>query len=210
MASYEIIWYPVVWEKEKTADNVIGYSIREEQSVLDYSVLNGASFVSNWEATLIYWVNAPKIISDTSIVERAKRELSWCSIAWNFWYVYLSAYSNETTYATYTISDIVWDYVFETTTYWWYSWVKIPMWWECEITASYIKWFAEPTMDFVFLINWEAVHDHLVNRNAEAYTETFTLDIPSWAIFQMRCRSVNNTQYNLWFTPTISLVLREK
>lgn len=64
----EEIWYPVVWEEIKNASNVIDYNINQEQTKDASSITNANNQTTTWLATVIPWINAPKLIADTSIV----------------------------------------------------------------------------------------------------------------------------------------------
>lgn len=64
----ETVWYPFVWEETKDASNVIDYNIREEQTIDTSAVINGNNDTTTGIATVIPWVNAPKLIASTSII----------------------------------------------------------------------------------------------------------------------------------------------
>ena len=64
----EEIWYSIVWEKEKTTDNVIDYNIREEITKDTSAIENANNQTTTWMATQIPWVNEPKLIAKTSII----------------------------------------------------------------------------------------------------------------------------------------------
>jgi hypothetical protein len=67
-ADADKVWYPVVWEKTKDADNVIDYDIREEQTKDVTAEINANNQTTTGMATVIPWVNAPKLIESTSII----------------------------------------------------------------------------------------------------------------------------------------------
>lgn len=64
----EEVWYPFVWEEQKDASDVIDYNIREEQTIDSSSVLNANNNTTTGMATVIPWINAPKLIANTSII----------------------------------------------------------------------------------------------------------------------------------------------
>ena len=64
----EKITYPVVWEEIKYADNVINYDIREEQTKDISAEINANNQTTTGMATVIPWVNAPKLLESTSII----------------------------------------------------------------------------------------------------------------------------------------------
>lgn len=64
----EEIWYPVVWEEEKHSSNVIDYNINEEQTKDVAATINANNQTTTGMATVIPWINSPKLIAKTSIV----------------------------------------------------------------------------------------------------------------------------------------------
>lgn len=64
----ETVWYNIVWEEVKDASNVVDYDIHSEVTVDTSSVLNANNDTTTGMATVIPWVNAPKLIAETSIV----------------------------------------------------------------------------------------------------------------------------------------------
>lgn len=195
MATYETIWYPVVWEKEKLADNVIGYNIREEQSISDYSVLTWASSVSNWQATLVYWVNAPKIIADTSIVwDLWWFKPIWAKIEWS-WDGISRPTDTLINLKYQTISEQYWDDGF--TKFTWAdiytSWILIPATWTYEIDAIYNT--ASSTFGWRYdykkaLWGWSAsptIHSFTwpYSSSQSLYVETFRIVLEEWDVIRM-------------------------
>jgi hypothetical protein len=63
----EKVWFPVVWEETKDASNVIDYNINKEITIDQSSVPNWNNDTTTGMANVIPWINAPKLISDTSI-----------------------------------------------------------------------------------------------------------------------------------------------
>lgn len=64
----EKVWFPVVWETEKDASNVVDYNIHEEITKDASSVINANNDTTTGMATVIPWINAPKLIASTSII----------------------------------------------------------------------------------------------------------------------------------------------
>lgn len=64
----EKIWFPVVWETEKDASNVIDYDVHDEITKDTSSVINANNDTTTGMANVIPWVNAPKLIASTSII----------------------------------------------------------------------------------------------------------------------------------------------
>ena len=64
----EQIWYNIVWEPKKDANNVIDYNIREEQTKDAFAEKNANNQTTTGMANVIPWVNAPKLLSNTSVI----------------------------------------------------------------------------------------------------------------------------------------------
>ena len=140
----ETVWYPVVWETEKDASNVIDYNIREEQTLWQSSVFNANNDTTTGMANVIPWVNAPKLIASTSIygikwADPSTVVVTWYSSLWpsayqqyqltNFNYVStIWNYWTSTNSLTipekwaYSIDFSAWDDQIWYTPNTWYSW----------------------------------------------------------------------------------------
>lgn len=126
----EIVDYDVIWAKPKQSDNVVWYNFREEQSIADFSKTNANNQTSTWQADIVYWVNRPKIIAETSIVW----DLWW----WGWW-------GGSLKYCCMTTGRIRWDASASTELTWWTmtqnlwftenSWIVISKWWLYLISA---------------------------------------------------------------------------
>ena len=77
----EKVWYPIVWEENKDASNVIDYDIRPEQTKDTSAEINANNQTTTGMATVIPWINAPKLIEKTSIISEPE-----------IWYIYLGCY----------------------------------------------------------------------------------------------------------------------
>ena len=64
----EKVWYQYVWEETKDASNVVDYDIREEITKDASAVINANNQTTTGMANVIPWVNAPKLIAETSII----------------------------------------------------------------------------------------------------------------------------------------------
>lgn len=63
----EKVWFPVVWEENKDTSNTIDYDIHEEITIDTSSIFNANNDTTTGMATVIPWVNAPKLLEGTSI-----------------------------------------------------------------------------------------------------------------------------------------------
>ena len=144
----EKIWYPVVWETEKDASNVIDYDIREEQTLWQSSVFNANNDTTTGMATVIPWVNAPKLIASTSIYGIKWADPSTVIVEWQ------------------STSHPLWDFVYVSTV--WNYWdatnqLTIPEKWTYSIDFSCWDnqiWYSPNTWhynDYYILVNWEVV-----------------------------------------------------
>ena len=66
----EEIWYSLVWEETKEASNVVDYNINPEITKDASSAVNANNDTTTGMANVIPWINAPKLIADTSIIEK--------------------------------------------------------------------------------------------------------------------------------------------
>ena len=64
----EEVWYAIVWEQQKDANNVIDYNIREEQTKDVFAIDNANNQTTTGMAWVIPWINELKLRAETSIV----------------------------------------------------------------------------------------------------------------------------------------------
>ena len=76
--SSNIVSYPVVWEPTKEPSNVVDYNIREEQTIDQSSIFTANNDTTTGMANQIPWINCPKLIASTSIID--DRKSSWSNI----------------------------------------------------------------------------------------------------------------------------------
>lgn len=146
----EIVDYDVIWAKPKQSDNVVWYNFREEQSIADFSKTNANNQTSTWQADIVYWVNRPKIIAETSIVW----DLWW----WGWW-------GGSLKYCCMTTGRIRWNASETNELTWWTmtqnlwftenSWIVIPVWWLYYISAYVYTHNAstDATLEFLMRVN---------------------------------------------------------
>ena len=189
-ANAEKITYPVVWEKIKDADNVIDYDIREEQTKDISAEINANNQTTTGMATVIPWINAPKLIESTSIISTPVP-----------WYIYavvnfIWPYTNEWTVSLFPhLSNQVWEPQY---TVWWTNnrYLRIPADWVYKISMTYpyfsssrynvsFKFFSSEKwqIDSVSPSNWDETRDYTLQfKKWELLTASWTvtkLD-PSW------------------------------
>lgn len=78
----EEVWYWIIWEEKKDPSNVIDYNINSEQTKDTSAIINANNQTTTGMAWVIPWINAPKLIAETSII--------W----WVWWWVKIVEISN--------------------------------------------------------------------------------------------------------------------
>lgn len=64
----EEVWYSLVGEETKEASNVVDYKINEEITKDASAVENANNQTTTGMATVVPWINAPKLLANTSII----------------------------------------------------------------------------------------------------------------------------------------------
>lgn len=183
----EKIWYPVVWEKQKDASNVVNYDINEEITIDTNSLFNANNDTTTGMATVIPWVNAPKLIENTSIYQDAESKTWWAKLfkSFHLYYPYDDTWSIRNDW---TISDEYWNIKFEGVTWptlqW--NWLKIPATWWYEMTITYPRWWSSFKVDVeLCLLKWWFGNDVTIVNHVAAYnnvvvTETIKYHFNAW------------------------------
>jgi len=100
----EKVGYPVVWEEVKDASNVIDYQINEEITKDTSWEINANNDTTTGMATVIPWVNAPKLLADTSIIW-------WWGKWWGWAIVEISNYTSIDERQPVVDRVLAWEYV---------------------------------------------------------------------------------------------------
>ena len=101
------ITYPVVWEETKYASNVIDYDIRDEITKDTSAEINANNQTTTGMATVIPWVNAPKLLEWTSIIKEKTSSLVWVvSVTDNY-----TEHEDNPKYWTVISSETLWNWV---------------------------------------------------------------------------------------------------
>lgn len=133
----EKVWYPVVWEEVKDASNVIDYDIHDEITKDASAVINANNQTTTGMANVIPWVNAPKLLADTSIVWIPEQEWSF------YWKTNVTATTWDFTSTPWNSIVYPWKYVTVTANtlpYKWSTnskWLVFPMSWWYSIKTTY-------------------------------------------------------------------------
>lgn len=193
----EKVWYSFIWEKAKEDPNVIDYNINEEITKDTSAVFNANNDTTTGMATVIPWVNAPKLIAKTSIY--------WIDFnAWFKWWVqfrYLAATSTtipiweEVSVWVDRMTeerDERWPYDFK---YMQWKWIVIPTNWtyelKCLLDWAWTGWSAyfDATLDtFVW-----GVLAHTSASTTWWTTETFNINAYKWQWITFRVNYDNRS-----------------
>ena len=182
----EKVTYPVVWEKIKDADNVIDYNINEEITTDKSSVFNANNDTTTGMATVIPWVNAPKLIQTTSIYQNWEWLSGGCTASNS---VRLSRPDYNTDSIKYwNISNEYWNIKFENRTDWgfWWNWLIVPTSWWYQIDMTCTHWWSTFSVDVQLRINqwwywsWTTLIDHPWQYNTSSPVETIKYNFNAW------------------------------
>jgi len=127
----EKIWYPVVWEEIKDASNVIDYDIRDEETKDTSATINANNQTTTGMATVIPWINAPKLIESTSIISAPRPWYIQATFNWN-WDAAQRPWWQETIW-NYVVSGEVWEPQYTVT----WTKITIPAEWVYQIDITY-------------------------------------------------------------------------
>lgn len=186
----EKVWFPVVWEEKKDASNIIDYDIHEEITIDTSSVSNANNDTTTGMATVIPWVNAPKLIESTSIYKNVPDATWWCHISWTSSYMY---YPDDPSapIRSWNISSERWNVQFENfqtddptknwlkfKKAWWYNLaITRPIWWstfsiKCELRYA-------PSREVIFTYPW--------HNNTQTYRDTIKHYFNAWDVIYVWC-----------------------
>jgi hypothetical protein len=179
----EKIGYPVVWENIKDADNVIDYNINEEITKDASGVINANNQTTTGMATVIPWINAPKLIASTSVTGIPEPDPEW-----SFYWTYVATWNTPTVtvvgwwasaYLSYTMTEgsNSLPYSWEIKNWW----VEIPRWWGYSVTIRYFTMGQDEwrRYDHVYL------NSTLVDSTSNIYSSTdhtITFNANKWDI----------------------------
>ena len=178
----EKITYPVVWEEEKNASNIIDYDIRDELTIEWSSVFNANNQTTTGMATVIPWINAPKLIANTSIYWDFGYEVWWVNISWSRWLNH--PYDPSWTIRNWTLSWERWDLWFSVIQD---SWLRIPETWRYQFEINYPVWWSNRYIvtDIRYVRWWWASQDliyHVWQASSTQETEVKKVELNKWDI----------------------------
>lgn len=186
----EKIWFPVVWEERKDASDVVDYSINEEITKDASWIINANNQTTTGVATVIPWINAPKLIAETSITWLPEEEWSYygnCEAVLSVWMITIPPWTTPDYSSKELFSyscTLPFDFDFNG------KWLVFPKSWWYEIEVTYYStWQSEFTRyDNLYLNNtviW-------TNSGRSSYTDTIQLNIKKWDVIWFSTRVHNS------------------
>jgi hypothetical protein len=201
----EKVWFPIIWEEIKDASNVIDYDIHDEITKDTSWVINANNDTTTGMATVIPWVNAPKLIASTSIIgwwgsEETLQSTAKTSMSHD--YNWPATYNVALT--QFTISWETWTAKLEQTP----QWIKIPLSWVYKVDLTYkrIVWEMECTDNL--RVNWTTVHSFVGSWSKYWYDdpqETLLLEFNKWDIISIYLNTRHLTSSYFGFDHTVTI-----
>lgn len=197
----EKVWFPVVWEEKKDPSNVVDYDIHEEITKDTSNVINANNQTTTGMATVIPWINAPKLIASTSII--------WW-LGGGFWYAIISAHVIANTnpwtvyieQKTFTISDEAWDLKFTQ----WANWIVIPKTATYHLYIDYPRWWANFKFDSYIKQDNETIHTYYWPYSySDEQSDEFFFDLKKWSSLWAAFDITTNNTISLDRTITIKI-----
>ena len=179
----EKIWFPVVWEDGKDASNVIDYNINKEITTEASSVFNANNDTTTGMATVIPWVNAPKLLQNTSIYQNWDWNVWWITATntiilrnpWEItWYI-----------RSWNLSNSYWNLDFKNKSDGIWSWLVVPKSWWYEVSMTCPNWSWVFAIDVTLSITrwyWqsETIISHIWEFNSDAPVVTVNYKFDAW------------------------------
>ena len=176
----EVVWYSIVWEETKDASNVIDYDIHDEITKDASNVINANNDTTTGMANIIPWINAPKLIANTSIY-------------WAWWWDTGSAWATltsstisiHTDYAgtitleshTFTISSEVGDLSYTQ----WTNWIIIPKTATYYLQVAYPKWLSMWQITTDIMEDNNIIHTYVWPQSSSGdQTDAFFTHLTKW------------------------------
>lgn len=210
----EKVWYPVVWEVAKDVSNVIDYNINEEITTDTSAVFNANNDTTTGMATVIPWVNAPRLLSFTSIYDNdilrasvtasASISVSLSNYGHKDWQMRPLSLSNESWNAIFSL----WEYY----DWWQYkapnSCVIIPADWTYQVQVKYHCTVWNWQREYDLYVNLDKVYHFQDDLYASIYheeypTETVTLNLKAGDQVAFKYKIYLNSSWS-WVT-TVSV-----
>lgn len=213
----EKIWYPIVWEETKDANNIIDYNIRKEQTIEQSSVFDANNNTTTGMATVIPWVNAPKLKMSTSIVFDEDIEIIIPTINEKLtatWSTINRPWQTSTAINNMSISDNYWNTgitYYASPQWYYYSWMKIPVEWYYQFEVTY-PWTSS---SYWWTIQWRTPNwwwsadtiwrTYSTAWNASDEYETFVRHFSEWEVFCLFVTMNRNSSTPISDAPVVTM-----
>lgn len=206
----EKIWFPVVWEERKETSNVIDYDIHEEITINTSSVSNANNDTTTGMATIIPWVNAPKLLQNTSIYQNWDGTI-WAVTATNTIRLY-NPWDTTWYIRSWNLSNSYWNLNFKNRSEWWiWDWLVVPVWWRYEISMTCPNWSWAFAIDVTLSItrwywNSDTIIYHVWQYNTSTPVETVNYKFNAWdTIFAFL--TLKTSTENLSVNPVVTFTI---
>jgi hypothetical protein len=202
----EKVWFPVVWEEKKDTSNIIDYDIHEEITIDASYVSNANNDTTTGMATVIPWVNAPKLLQNTSIYQ------NW---DWNIWWITatntIRLYNPwETTWyiRSWNLSNSYWNLDFKNKSDGIWSWLVVPKSWWYEVSMTCPNWSWSFAIDVRLAItrwygHFDTIIYHVWQYNTSSPVETVNYNFNAWDTIYAFLQ-LNTSVSSLTTNPTVT------
>jgi len=216
------IWYQYIWEEIREPSNIVEYNINKEITKDASNVINANNDTTTWMATLIYWVNAPKLLEKTSVY-RNEAPLQWQSTlafaqtlvrpddyTWSIRTATITKNYGNITFENVSIEAYYNNWV-QTSRY---NWVEVPVswWYQLDITWARWTWSSWLTSTWIKKATWisggETIKEHL-NQNAWIVTESMKYYFNTWDkiyVYNEFTSTLSTSTHNMTTTIVITLL----
>ena len=179
----EKIWYQYIWEESREPSNIVEYNINKEITKDASNVINANNDTTTWMATLVYGVNAPKLLEKTSIYN--KTVIQWSSTL-TFTHELERPEDPAQRIREATIVKDYGNITFENRKMWsLVNWVVIPITWTYQLEITYPAGSNSNTISTrIRLVQWKVSKDiniaSYTNNSVYPHTETIKYFFNAW------------------------------
>ena len=213
----DVVWYSIIWEEVKDASNVIDYNINEEITTDTSAVFNANNDTTTGMATVIPWVNAPKLKLSTSIYVDKLEIPSVYQTLYGVWDITrpdepTTAIRSMTSQSSYWNMEFTY---FSSPSWILYSWMKAPVEWTYSLYARYK--YSSSTFWYTYewrTPNWwwssdTVWHTYTTAWNNQYEYETITRYFNKWEVFFIVVTMNRSSSTPLWVSPDILIEVQK-
>ena len=200
----EKVWFPIVWEEKKDPSNVVDYDIHDEITKDASAVINSNNDTTTGMATVIPWINAPKLIASTSIIWSMWEGTVQATIETSMKHDFNSSWTYNELLTQFTIlSDTGTESVKQTD-----QWIQIPSDWVYMLNMKYqwIVWEMQCTDNL--RVNWNTVNSFVGSWSEYWYddpTEQLFMELKKWDILSVYLQTRHTTSSSYTFNHTVTI-----